>query len=353
MSADLVLDLTHRRGDFTLSVEVSRPAMGVTGIFGPSGAGKTTLLRLIAGFDRPDRGRIVFDGEDWTGLPPSRRPVGTVFQAPRLFPHLSVRGNLDYAVKRAAAGGPGFADVVEALDLAPLLDRRTHTLSGGEAQRVALGRALMTAPRLLLLDEPLAALDAERKAAILPYLGSALKRFAIPALYVSHSIDEMVRLADRIMVLRDGRVAAFGPAAAVIEGLDPAPGEGFEAGVIVEAAVADRPNAYGLSRLDLAGQALTVPGLDGVSEGAVVRLRIRARDVAIATQRPEGLSIRNVIEVRLLERRDRGVHADLLLDAGGPHLRARITRESADALSLVEGQTVFALIKTVSLEGLV
>lgn len=353
MSADLVLDLAHRRGDFALELDASIPAAGVTGIFGPSGAGKTTLLRLIAGFDHPDRGRIVFAGEDWTGQPPSRRPVGTVFQSPRLFPHLSVRGNLDYAVKRAAAGGPAFADAVEALDLAPLLDRRIQTLSGGEAQRVALGRALMTAPRLLLLDEPLAALDADRKAAILPYLGSALKRFAIPALYVSHSIDEMVRLADRIMALREGRVAAFGSAGAVIEGLDPAPGEGFEAGVIVEAIVADTANAYGLAGLDLAGQDLTVPGLDGVSEGAAVRLRIRARDVAIATQRPEGLSIRNVIEATLIERRDRGVHADLLLDAGGPHLRARITRESADALGLVEGQTVFALIKTVSLEGLV
>lgn len=353
MSADLVLDLAHRRGDFTLELDASIPPAGVTGIFGPSGAGKTTLLRLIAGFDRPDRGRIVFDGEDWTGLPPSRRPVGTVFQSPRLFPHLSVRGNLDYAVKRAAADGPALADVVDALDLAPLLDRRIQTLSGGEAQRVALGRALLTAPRLLLLDEPLAALDAGRKAAILPYLGNALKRFAIPALYVSHSIDEMARLADRILVLRDGRAAASGPAGAVIEGLDPAPGEGFEAGVIVEATVAEAANAYGLSRLDLAGQVLTVPGLEGVSEGAVVRLRIRARDVAIATQRPEGLSIRNVIEAILMERRDRGVHADLLLDTGGPHLRARITRESADALGLAEGRAVFALVKTVSLEGLV
>lgn len=353
MSADLVLDLAHRRGDFTLEVNASIPPAGVTGIFGPSGAGKTTLLRLIAGFERPDRGRVGFDGEDWTGLAPSRRPVGTVFQSPRLFPHLSVRGNLDYAAKRAATGGPAFVSVVEALGLEPLLDRRIQTLSGGETQRVALGRALLTAPRLLLLDEPLAALDADRKAAILPYLRTALTRFAIPALYVSHSIDEMARLADRIMVLREGRVATFGPAASVIEGLDPAPGDGFEAGVIVEATVANVPNAYGLSRLDLAGQSLTVPGLVGVPSGASVRLRIRARDVAIATQRPEGLSIRNVIEANLIERRDRGVHADLLLDARGPHLRARITRESADALSLAEGQSLFALIKTVSLEGLV
>ena len=352
MSGELVLDLEHRRGDFSLAVTAAIPASGVTGVFGPSGAGKTTLLRLIAGFEKPDRGSVTFAGENWTHRPAWQRPAGTVFQSPRLFPHLGVQGNLDYARQRAPEGGPARADVIDALDLGPLLGRHVSSLSGGEAQRVALGRALLTAPRLLLLDEPFAALDADRKVAILPFLKSALSRFAIPALYVSHSIDEMARLADRIMVLRAGQVTALGPAAAVMEGLDPAPGEGFEAGVVVQARLVETSQTYGLARLDLAGQTLTVPGLDGVSEGASVRLRIRARDVAIATRRPEGTSIRNVIEAQLIERRDAGAFCDLWLDANGVHLRARITRESADILALEKGQDVYALIKTVSLESL-
>jgi len=221
LEARLEVDVRVAFGGFDLQVEQAIPAAGVTAVFGPSGSGKTTLLRSLLGFETESRGRIALNGDVWldseagVAVPPYRRPVGCTFQDGRLFPHLDVEGNLGYADRRSTPE-PGVAasitrgDVVDALDLGPLLDRRPHTLSGGERQRAALGRALLSRPRLLLLDEPLSALDRRRKAEIMPYLLALHPRFGIPTLYVSHAVDEVALLADRVLVLAEGRARAFG-----------------------------------------------------------------------------------------------------------------------------------------------
>ena len=328
---------------FQLQVEQSIPAAGVTAVFGPSGSGKTTLLRSLLGFETRSSGRIALNGDVWLDseagvtVPPHRRPVGCTFQDGRLFPHLDVEGNLGYADRRSAPA-PGVAaaisrdDVVDALDLGPLLDRRPGTLSGGERQRAALGRALLSRPRLLLLDEPLSALDRRRKAEIMPYLLALHPRFGIPTLYVSHAVDEVALLADRVLVLADGRVQAFGGTVEVLEQLDLAPlTERFQAAAVLEARVSAHDDEYRLTWLDLDGQRLSVPRIEHLAVGESARLLVRSRDVSLATERPSPTSIRNVLSGVLvsLQQDESTAFAEATVDLGSHRLRARITRASA------------------------
>jgi molybdate transport system ATP-binding protein len=277
-----------------------------------------------------------------------------MFQEARLFPHLTGGGNLRYAARRArgARQAVGFDEVVDALDLAPLLPRRTSSLSGGERQRLALGRTLLAQPRLLLLDEPMSALDAPRKMEILPYLEALHPRFGIPTLYVSHSVDEVALLADRVLVLDGGRVTGQGRTADIFERLDLAPlADRRGAATVVEARVLRHDPGYHLTWLDLAGQSLVVPKREHLAEGEEVCLVIRARDVSLATRRPQGVSIQNVLAGRVCEVRERedSAFAEVLVDLGPHRLLARITRLSLHDLGLAVGSPVFALLKSVSL----
>lgn len=356
--AGLEFDIMLERGSFHLSANDKRELSGVTALFGPSGSGKTTLLRCLAGLEPDCRGEIRFAGQAWQTdserVPTHRRGVSLVFQDSRLFPHLDVAGNLRYAERRAAGTrGADFHTVVEQLDLAPLLDRHTASLSGGEKQRVAIGRSLLARPRLLLMDEPLAALDLARRAELLPYLESLPRSFDVPILYVTHALDEVARLAGQMIAMANGRIQAGGPTADMLERLDLASLAGpAEAGVLLTGRVAAVDPAYALSRLDVSGQELAIPVSD-VPVGSELRLRVRARDVAIATQRPEQLSIRNVLSAKILqiELGDDSPFAEVLLDLGDAHLRARLTRASVAELGLEQGQSVFALIKSIAIDG--
>lgn len=346
---DLSLRLT--RGTQDLLVEQSLPLEGLTAIFGPSGAGKSTLLRVIAGFD-PTGGRVTFGGEVWEDgrqfVPPHRRGAVCLFQTPRLFPHLDVAGNLAYAARRAEAM-PDLPDVIARFDLAPLLTRRTPTLSGGEAQRVALARALLARPRLLLMDEPLSALDGTRRTEILPLIEDLAERSGVPILYVSHSLPEVARLARTVLALANGRVRALGPTAEVLA--DPAAGPAFggeEPGSLVEAVWAGMDDD-GLARLKVGDQTLIVPALRA-APGERLRLLIRARDIMIARHRPEGLSALNILPAEVLRVADiDATSADVTLSAAGAELRARLTRRSVAALDLQPGHRCYAVLKSVAL----
>lgn len=356
----LSFELHVRLGDFELEAAGDVDTGRVTAVFGPSGSGKSTLLRALAGLVRDAEGRVSFGDDVWLDgtrgldLPAHRRPVGYMFQEARLFPHLSAEGNLRYAARRARSGRHvvRFDEVVDALDLGPLLPRKTTSLSGGEQQRVALGRTLLTQPRLLLLDEPLSALDTARKMEILPYLEALHPRFGIPTLYVSHSVDEVALLADRMLVLDGGRVAAEGRTADVLERLDLAPLAGhFGTATVVEARVIRHDPDYRLTWLDLAGQTLVVPQRGRFEEGEEACVVVRARDVSLATRRPAGVSIQNVLAGRVYEVRetDDTAFAEVSIDLGPDRLLARITRLSLHDLGLAEGDPVFALLKSVSL----
>ncbi len=362
LEARLEVDVRVTFGAFDLQVEQAIPATGVTAVFGPSGSGKTTLLRSLLGFEAGSRGRIALNGDVWldseagVDVPPHRRPVGCTFQDGRLFPHLDVAGNLGYADRRsvgASAVSITRDDVVDALDLEPLLGRRPHTLSGGERQRAALGRALLSRPRLLLLDEPLSALDRRRKAEIMPYLLALHPRFGIPTLYVSHAVDEVALLADRVLVLAEGRAQAFGGTVEVLEQIDLAPlTERFQAAAVLEARVSAHDDEYRMTWLDLDGQRLSVPRIEHLAVGASARLLVRSRDVSLATERPSPTSIRNVLSGVLvsLHQDEATAFAEATVDLGSHRLRARITRASAAELGLAVGSPVFALLKSVSLD---
>jgi molybdate transport system ATP-binding protein len=351
---ELVLDVALERGTHRLEVRERLSLAGITSLFGPSGSGKTTLLRIISGLERGARGSVVFDGREWQAgarrVAPHARGVGYVFQDGRLFSHLSVAGNLAFGERSAGREGPiEKADVVAALDLEPLLARRPASLSGGERQRVAIGRALLANPRLLLMDEPMSSLDAARKREILPYIERLPDAFGLPILYVTHSVEEVVRLASEVVVLVAGRVTARGSVAEIMERMDLWPVTGrLEAGAVVEAVVLE--SARGMATLQLGTQRLRIP-LDRAVPGTRRRLRIHARDVALATSRPANLSIRNVLEARVLATDvDGSAYVEVLLSVDGVHLRSRITREALAELGLAPGQEVFALIKSVALD---
>ncbi len=358
MSAEPNLDLTLCRAGFTLEVREHLAEEGVTALFGASGSGKTTLLRAIAGLEPAAHGCFRWLGEVWldsrTGvnLPPHSRPLGFMFQDTRLFGHLDVGGNLAYGARRRPAV-LSRTEVIEALDLAPLLGRRVAALSGGERQRVALGRTLLAGPRLLLLDEPLAALDLARKAEILPYLERASRSFGVPTVYVSHDVDEVARLADRVMVMSSGRVLLHEPTERVLERLDLDVLTGrFEAGVLVRGHVVEHDRRLHLTHVRLGNAQLAIPSLDRLAPGSEVRLRIRARDVSIATERPRGISIRNVLPGVIEQMHvdaDAGA-GDLWIAIDGVRLRARLTLAAVETLGLEAGMRVFALIKSASFE---
>lgn len=342
---------------FVLDVDLALPGRGVTAVFGPSGCGKTTLLRAVAGLERATAGRLVVNGEAWQEgdfrLPTHRRPLGYVFQEANLFPHLSVRRNLDYGRSRVAAveGRVDFDHVVELLGIGHLLDRLPAHLSGGERQRVAIARALLTSPRLLLMDEPLAALDLDRKGEILPYLERLHDQLDIPVLYVSHAPDEVARLADHLVVMQEGRAVACGPLTEVLARLDLPIRLGEDAGVVLEATVLARDEPWNLVQVEFPGGLLWVRDM-GHAPGSRVRVRILARDVSVARGKNDS-SILNTLPVTLRELAADGHPSQTLalLQAGDSSLLARMTRRSAAALGLAPGQSVWAQIKAVAVIG--
>ncbi|TYC56034.1 molybdenum ABC transporter ATP-binding protein [Zoogloea oleivorans] len=343
--------------DFVLDADLTLPAKGVTALFGPSGSGKTTLLRCVAGLARA-AGRVDINGECWQDdarrifLPTHQRPLGYVFQEASLFAHLSVRANLEFGLKRipAAERKVGWDAAMDLLGIGHLLARGTDTLSGGERQRVAIARALLTSPRLLLMDEPLAALDARRKQEILPYLERLHDELAIPILYVSHSPDEVARLADHLVLLDQGRVTASGPTAELLARLDLPLALDEDAAVLVETQVVGHDDAYHLTRLAFPGGSVTV-NRKALAVGARARIKIQARDVSIALTGDNRSSIVNRLPARIRSFGDAAHPAQCLvsLDACGTPLLARITRLSRDQLGLREGMSVVAQIKSVAL----
>ncbi|WP_395701527.1 molybdenum ABC transporter ATP-binding protein [Aquabacterium sp.] len=350
------------RPGFALELSLALPDQGVSVLFGPSGCGKTTVLRALAGLERA-AGRVVVAGERWQDdasghwLPTHRRPLGYVIQEAALFPHLDVRRNLDYGRRRIATSAQRIAldQVVELLGLGALMSRRPATLSGGERQRVAIARALATSPQLLLMDEPLAALDAARKAEILPYLERLHRTLALPIVYVTHAMDEVARLADHLVLMDAGRVRAAGPLAELLSRVDLPLGRQDEAGVVIEAELLAHDTAYALSRIGFAGGTLWL-GAAPQAVGERVRARVLARDVSVTRQPPAETSILNVLPVRLEALQAEGGTALLRLAVGPPpagsrgvHLLARITRKSCDALHLAPGDLLYAQVKGVAL----
>ncbi|MBP2561604.1 molybdate transport system ATP-binding protein [Neorhizobium galegae] len=341
-------------GEFVLDAGFTSDG-GVTALFGPSGSGKTSLVRVIAGLSKPEHGRLVVDGETLLDtesrifVPKHRRRFGYVFQESRLFPHLSVRQNLAYgrwfAPKTAAP--ENFDRIVELLGIGLLLDRRPGKLSGGEKQRVAIGRALLSAPRLLLMDEPLAALDDLRKAEILPYLERLRDETSTPIVYVSHSVSEVARLADNVVIMKDGQVEAVGTPSEV---LSMPSTERRDAGVVLTGTVETIDIPHRLATIRLAQAQIVVPNAR-VEEGRSVRVHIPERDVMVATQRPEGLSALNILEgaIAAIEPDGDGM-VRIRIRCGGDMVLARITALSADRLDLRLEKPVFAVIKTVALE---
>jgi molybdate transport system ATP-binding protein len=348
-----------RLGSFEVDANFTCETSGVIALFGRSGAGKTMLVNMMAGLLKPDRGRIsvngslLFDSDRRLDVPPERRRLGYVFQEGRLFPHLSVRGNLVYGYKLVppAERHIQFDQIVALLGLEALLSRHPRDLSGGEKQRIALGRALLANPRLLLMDEPLAGLDQPRKEEILPFIERLRDELGIPIIYVSHSMPEIVRLADTMVLISKGRVEAVGPVDELTSRLDLRPLTGrYEAGAVITARVERQDEAFALTELSFAGGTLLVPRLE-LPVGTELRLRIRARDVSLARHRPEGLSILNAVPCVV---RDIGIEegpqVDLQLDANGAALWARITRRSLVALNIERGAQVYALIKAVAVD---
>ncbi|MFA6014433.1 MAG: molybdenum ABC transporter ATP-binding protein [Gallionellaceae bacterium] len=353
---DIRAQFNMQLGDFTLDAAFDVPAQGVTALFGPSGSGKTTLLRCIAGLERA-QGRLQVNGEKWQDenlfVPIHKRPLGYVFQEASLFPHLSVRANLEYGYKRIPASERmvRLEQVVEWLGLTHLIERGDVTsLSGGERQRVAIGRALLTSPRILLMDEPLSALDTASKQDILPYLERLHRELKIPVLYVSHSMDEVARLADHLVLLEKGRVIASGALHETLARLDLPTAHFDDAGAAIEASVAMHDEPYHLTRLDFFGGALWVGKVDQPL-GTTVRARILARDVSIATQLPQATSISNILSGMIVEIRDEGPDKVMLRIKIGEAqmLLSRITRRSHDQLGLFVGREVFAQVKSVAL----
>lgn len=355
----LSLHLRHSFGAFRLEADIEAP-VGVTALFGRSGSGKTTIVNAVAGLLPVQEGRIELDGRvlldtaRGISLPPSRRRIGYVFQDARLFPHLTVAQNLAYGRFFAPRGasGPEAGRIITLLGLEHLLRRRPAMLSGGEKQRVALGRAILSRPQMLLLDEPLAALDAARKAEILPYFERLRDELALPMLFVSHAADEVARLATTLVLVEAGRTLRSGPLADMLGDPDLATSFGLgEAGAVLMATIAAQ-EGDGLTRLDTAAGALWLPRIDG-AEGMRLRLHVPANAITLALRRPEAVSALNILPVtlrRISPDKTNDYGLTVQLDCAGEPLLARITRRSAALLDLQEGQHLFAMIKALSAE---
>jgi molybdate transport system ATP-binding protein len=354
VTIELRLDL--ERLGFHLKVDTEIPARGVTAVFGRSGCGKTTLLRCVAGLEPSVRGRLVVNGEVWQDetrfIPAHQRPLGYVFQEGQLFPHLSVEGNLRYGYRRIPAAERVVQpeDVARLLGLETLLQRRVTEISGGQRQRVAMGRALLTSPRVLLMDEPLAALDAISKAEILPYLERLHDELSIPVLYVSHAIDEVTRLADHMLLMEDGVIRAEGPLRELITRGDLPLAHAAGAAAVIEARVTGHDDRHHLTELEFDGGSLVISRAS-LQRSAHVRVRIMARDVAISLTRPHDSSVLNCLSAQVLD-----VSADphpghvlVRLVVGDATLLARITRRSLEHLALEPGTDVYALVKSVAI----
>jgi molybdate transport system ATP-binding protein len=349
MSAQV--SIRHRLGDFNLDVTFAAASGGVTALFGPSGAGKTSIVRVLAGLTRPTNGRVVLEGrtvldtEAGIFVPPEKRRAGLVFQDARLFPHMSVKNNLLFGWRRGAvrADAAQIARTIALLGLEPLLARAPKYLSGGERSRVALGRALLASPDILLLDEPLASLDAARRADILPWLERLRDIARIPIFYVSHSLDEVARLADRVVLLDAGRVTAEGSVFELLAGL----GAEKPLGAVLEARVAGIEG--GLTTLLFDGGKLFVA--EAAERGKRIRVRIGADEILIAREAPKAISANNILPVTILDVRRDGARAEVVMRCGTARLVARVTAASVNRLQLGPNVAAFAVIKSVIVEG--
>jgi molybdate transport system ATP-binding protein len=356
--AGLRIQLRLPRADFDLQLDLHLPGRGITVFFGPSGSGKTSVLRCVAGLERAQQARVVVAGEVWQDdalrvfLPTHARALGYVFQEASLFEHLDVQGNLQYGARRARSpqAVQTLQTAIDLLGIADLLRRRPGQLSGGERQRVAIARAIATAPRLLLLDEPMAALDQARRQDILPWLERLRDELRIPMLYVTHSADELARLADHLVVLERGRVKAAGAAGEVLSAIDSPVVVGDDAGALLQGRVAERDARWQLARVDFAGGALWLRDA-GVPVGRPVRLRVLARDVSLTTEEPRNTSIQNHLPCTIESIAPDTHPAQVLVrvHCGASVLLARITRRALDALGLQPGGTAWAQVKSVAL----
>jgi molybdate transport system ATP-binding protein len=346
----------RRPGGFSLDVDLSLPERGVSMLFGPSGCGKTTVLRCLAGLERHARGRVVVGGNVWQDgsrfVPPHERAVGVVFQDAALFEHLSVRGNLEYGQRRIPRGQarPAQGAAIELLGIESLLDRQPQSLSGGERQRVAIARALAMSPRLLLLDEPLASLDAQRKREVLPFLDRLHQSLALPMVYVTHALTEVTRLADHVLLMEAGRITRSGATLQMLSQLEGPLAHDEDAGVVLPCTVAERDARWHLARMAFDGGSLVVRD-GGHAVGSAVRVRVLARDVSLALAEPKDSSIVNTLrgEVRALVPDTHPAAALALLQVGSVSLIARLTHQSVDRLRLAPGVAVWVQVKSVAL----
>jgi molybdate transport system ATP-binding protein len=344
-----------RLGAFRLDVDLQCPSSGITSLFGPSGCGKTSVLRAIAGLDRHSGAYVKIGESVWQDeqffLPPHRRPLGYVFQEPSLFEHLDVRRNLEYGIKRVDKDHRRVAldNAIELLEIGGLLKRKPDKLSGGERQRVAIARALALSPRLLLMDEPLAAVDVERKQEIIPYIESLHRELKIPVIHVSHLPEEVARLADHLVLLESGKVSASGEVHELFTRLDLPLARGAEAAAITEAVVAAHDREYRLTYLDFGGGRIAMASVD-LPTGTAVRLRLAARDVSLTLERQSGTSILNIFPAVVddISPANRA-QVTVRLNTGQVPILASITRKSASELGLHQGKKVFAQIKSVAL----
>lgn len=354
----LKLTLRKRLGSFTLDANLALPSRGVSALFGVSGSGKTSLLRLIAGLDRPDAGsvqlgeRYLVDTSRGIFVPPHRRGIGVVFQEARLFPHYRVRGNLIYGMPSSARSR--FEPIVDLLGIRALLDRMPGTLSGGEARRVSIGRALLTDPALLLMDEPLTGLDGARKEELLDYLVALTRELAIPVIYISHDTQEISAIADHLALIDNGVIVASDTLDKVLTRIDlTSQLGGFDAVSVLETRVAWHDHEFALTHLDLGhDQTLVVPAI-AATPGTRCRIRVPVRDVALAVSAADTTSYRNRLEAKIIQvgdLTDNPATVELLLSVGEQHLRARLTRKSYVELELGEGASVTALIRCVAFD---
>ena len=356
----LLVDLHKTLGTFTINAQF-QCSNEITALFGKSGAGKTSIVQMLAGLIKPENGRIViddvtlYDSRHQIDLPPNRRRVGYVFQDARLFPHMSVEKNLDYGQRRrrGTGGSPKFDQVVDVLDISHLLERKTRALSGGERQRVAIGRALLSAPQMLLMDEPLASLDSQRKAEIIPFVAEIQREFLLPVIYVSHSIDEVLQLADTVVLVAKGGVAAVGPVENILNRPDLVRVTNTgDAGTVIPARLTKTDQDFDMAIFSFSGGAFQVPAPSGdVEIGQSLRLRARARDVSIALKKPQDVSVMNIFKgtVASVVNGD-GPQVDVSINVGETLIWSRITRKSLSELSISPGKSVYAMVKAVAID---